>query len=94
MALRIICYSLRLFVLVLVVSTFLFSQNQPPSDPQAVTIATQAMAAMTGGTAISDATLSGNVTRIAGSDTANGTATFYAKGFRCFQFRFPNRENE
>lgn len=80
MGARIICYSLRLFLLVLVVSTFLFSQNQPPSDPQAVNIATQATAAMTGGTAISDATLSGNVTRIAGSDTENGTATFYAKG--------------
>ena len=33
------------------------AQNQPPSDPHAVTFAAQSIAALTGGTPISDVTL-------------------------------------
>jgi hypothetical protein len=53
----------------------------PTSDPQAVAFAAKSVAAMTGGSAIADVTLSGNVTRIAGSDRQSGTATLTAKGF-------------
>jgi hypothetical protein len=56
------------------------AQSQPPSDPQAVALAAQSMAAMTGGTAITDVTLTGNVTSISGSETQAGTGTFLAKG--------------
>jgi hypothetical protein len=56
------------------------AKNPPQSDPQALAFATQAMAALTNGVAISDVTLNGNVTWIAGSDNATGTATLLAKG--------------
>ena len=38
------------------------------------------MAALTGGTAITDVTLTGNVSWIAGTETQSGTGTFLAKG--------------
>ena len=58
-------------------ATFAFAQNQPPSDPQAVSYAAKSIAALTGGTGINDATLTGSVTW-AGNDT--GTATLMALG--------------
>ena len=67
--------------LALAVSPLLLAQSPPPSDPQAVTLAAQALAAMTGGSAITDVTLTGSVTRIAGADQQTGTATLLAKGF-------------
>jgi hypothetical protein len=56
------------------------AQNQAPaSDPQALSYAAQSIAALTGGTAISDVTLTGSVTWNAGaSDT--GTFTLRALG--------------
>ena len=36
-------------------ATFAFAQNQPPSDPQAVSYAAKSIAALTGGTGINDA---------------------------------------
>jgi hypothetical protein len=57
------------------------ANSAPPSDPQAVSFATQSVAAMTGGSAITDVTLTGNVTRILGSDQQTGTAKLLAKGF-------------
>lgn len=50
------------------------------SDPQAIAIATKSLLAMTGGAAVNDATLTGTVRWIAGSDDETGTATFRAKG--------------
>src|ERR1700736_6784489 len=50
------------------------------SDPQAVLYASQSIAALVGSAAISDVTLTGNVTWTAGSATENGTATFIASG--------------
>jgi hypothetical protein len=68
-----------LFLLFLVSPTF--SQNKiPVSDPQAVALATKTMAALTNGLAVTDVTLSANVTWIAGSDNETGTATLQAKG--------------
>jgi hypothetical protein len=54
-----------------------FGQNPPTSSPQAVAYAAQSIAALTGGAAISDVTLTGSVTWN-GSHT--GTATLRALG--------------
>ncbi len=75
---RILCCFLQSFALVLVSSTSSFSQNQPPSDPRAVSFAAQSIAALTAGNAVSDVTLSGSVTWN-GSDNT-GTATLRALG--------------
>jgi hypothetical protein len=56
------------------------AQNQPPSDPQAVTYATQSIAAMTGSITISDVTLSGTVTWNGSATPESGTATLMALG--------------
>ena len=70
-----------LFCLLLLGSSFLFAQQTPPTtSPSGATLAAQSIAAMTGGTAVSDVTLTGTVTWFAGSDTETGTATFLAKG--------------
>jgi hypothetical protein len=70
-----------LMIIALVVSPLCAASSAPPSDPQAVAFAAKSIAAMTGGSAIADVTLSGNVTRVAGSDQQTGTATLTAKGF-------------
>ena len=73
----------RFVVGVLLILLFSFTasaQNPPQSDPQAVSLATQAMAALTNGVAVSDVTLTGNITWIAGSDNDTGSATLLAKG--------------
>lgn len=57
------------------------SQPAPTSDPQAVSLAQQSIAALTGGNAISDVTLNTNVTSIAAANNANGTGVFKAKGW-------------
>jgi hypothetical protein len=55
-------------------------QNPPVSDPQALSFANQSVAALAQGSTISDVTLTGNATWIAGSDNETGTAMLYAKG--------------
>jgi hypothetical protein len=50
------------------------------SDPQALAFAAQSIAALTGGTTVTDATLTGTATRTVGSDVGTGPATLYAKG--------------
>lgn len=52
----------------------------PASDPFAITLAQQSVAALTGGAPVADVTLNANVTSILGSDYESGTATFKAKG--------------
>jgi hypothetical protein len=56
------------------------AQSQPPSDPQAVAYASQSIAALTGGTSISDITLTGNVTWTGSAASESGTATLLALG--------------
>jgi hypothetical protein len=74
-------YGFLLFLLVFASPHFLFSQNKVPvSDPQAVALAAKAVAAMSGTTPITDVTLTGDVTRILGSDKQTGTATLVARG--------------
>src|SRR5437879_4527958 len=52
--------------------------SAPISDPLAVALAQQSVAALTGGTSVTDVTLNGNVISVLGSDS--GTGTFEAKG--------------
>jgi hypothetical protein len=62
-------------------TSFASTKKQPDvSDPQAAAYVAQSVAAMTGGEAISDVSLSGTVTWTAGSDTENGTASLLALG--------------
>jgi hypothetical protein len=51
------------------------TSTSPPRDTQAVTLANQALSALTGGLAITDATVQGSANFIAGSDQESGTAT-------------------
>ena len=50
------------------------------SDPQAVSLAKQSVAALTSGATIADVTVTANVISTSGSDDENGTGTFSAKG--------------
>jgi hypothetical protein len=50
------------------------------SDPAAIALASRALQALAGGTALSDVTLQANATYIAGSDEETGTATLVARG--------------
>jgi hypothetical protein len=69
------------FLLTLANTTFLFSQNQAPvSDPQAIMLAQQSIAALTNSISVADVTLTGNATWIAGSDKETGPTTLQAKG--------------
>jgi len=71
--------SLRVVVLpaFLLLAIIAAGQNPPSSDPQALAYAAQSIAALTGGTSISDVTLTGNVTW---NGTDSGTATLRALG--------------
>jgi hypothetical protein len=72
---------LAYLVLALIGCRLIVAQSAPPSDPKAVSLATQSVSAMAGPSVISDVTLSGSVTRILGADKQSGTATLLAKGF-------------
>lgn len=50
------------------------------SDPTAISLAQRSIAALTGGTVITDVTITTNVISIYGSDNETGTGTFAAKG--------------
>src|SRR5437660_12419633 len=55
------------------------AQNPSASDPQALSLAAQSIAGMTGGNRITDISITGNATSIAG-DIETGTVTLLAKG--------------
>lgn len=65
-------------------ASYTFSQSTSKatstSDSQAITLAKQSIAALTGGPSVSDITLNANVISILGSDYETGTGTFLAKG--------------
>ena len=50
----------------------------PTSDPQAVALVQRSLAALTGGVAVTDVSLTGSAHRIAGSDDETGTASLQA----------------
>ncbi len=54
--------------------------QQPQSDPQAVSFASQAIAALTSGNTVSDVTLTGSVTWSGGAAPESGTVTLLALG--------------
>lgn len=66
--------------LLLVVPHQALAQSASASDPQALKLATQAVAALTGGVPVTDVTLSANVIWVAGSEYDTGTGTLAAKG--------------
>ncbi len=69
------------FLFVLSSPALSLSQNPPPqSDAQAVALAQQSMAALTGGNSISDVTLIGTVSWTNGSNTETSSAVLMAKG--------------
>jgi hypothetical protein len=68
-----------LFVL-LAISSPVLATNQPASDPQAVSFASQSIAALTGGNPVSDVTLTGSVTWSGGASQETGTVTLLASG--------------
>lgn len=63
-----------------VAQTISQAQVAPASDPQAISLAQQSIAALTGGNPISDMTLNANVISNIGPDYNTGTGTFRAKG--------------
>ncbi len=70
-----------LLSLLILSTTFLFSQNQQPvSDAQAIALAQQAIAALTNGSAVTDVTLNGTATWNVASLSETATATLIAKG--------------
>lgn len=78
--------SLRLLVILFaclygpasIVAQQVSSSAPAPRDPQAIVLIQRSLAAITGTTSINDITLSGSVTRIAGSDSDLGTVTLKA----------------
>jgi hypothetical protein len=72
-------FGLSLILVLLVASTAL-SQNPSASDAQALALAAKSIAALTGGSVISDVTLTGSVISVAGSDNETGSVTLLAKG--------------
>lgn len=54
--------------------------STPSKSPQAVALASQAIASLTNGVAVSDVTLTGTAIQTAGSDQQSGTLTLQAKG--------------
>jgi hypothetical protein len=73
---------LGILSLLSVLGAFAIAQNLPASNPRALRFAAQSIAALTGGNTISDVTLMGTVTWIAGSDIEKGTASLSALGQR------------
>ena len=66
-----------LTALILTLPAFGATQTQgPASDPQAVVLAAQSVAMLTGGNGITDITLIGSVTSIAGSNSETGQSDF------------------
>jgi len=71
---------LAVVVSILISTVCAVAATAPASDPFAITLAQQSIAALTGGNPVSDITLNANLTSIVGADYETGTATFQAKG--------------
>ena len=66
--------------LILLIPGPVLGQTVPVRDPNAVALASQALQALAGGTALTDITLQGSVTYRAASGPQAGTATLVARG--------------
>lgn len=73
-------FAVILLSLLLAAPHQVLAQTTSASDPRALTLAMQAIAALTGTVSVVDATLNANITWLAGSDYFTGTGTFLAKG--------------
>lgn len=74
---------LMLIPCLLAVAVSSYAQDAPTAvtqDPTAVALAVKSLDALAGNTTISDVTLTGTATRVAGSDTGSGTVTLRALG--------------
>jgi hypothetical protein len=74
---------LALFSCLLAVAVSSYAQQTPTAvsqDPTAIALVAKSLAALGGTTPISDVTLTGTATRIAGSDTGSGTVILKALG--------------
>lgn len=77
---------LRVLVVTVVLSVLTFTYSAtahaqvPVSDPQALSLVAQSLSAMTGNASITDVTITGNASWIAGSDRRSGSATLMARG--------------
>lgn len=76
---RIVCL---LFVFAVPASFGQVTQSVPSRDTQAISILQRSLTAMAKGATVSDVTLSGRATRIAGSDQESGQVILEAKGAR------------
>jgi len=63
--------------LVFLTAAFVVAQTPPTNDPQALALAAKSIAALTGGTAVTDVTLTGVVTW-SGGETDTGVAALRA----------------
>lgn len=74
----------RLFLIVslttLTLSSARAQSTVPTSSPTAVALASQALKALAGGTALTDITLQASANYVAGSDQESGTSTLVARG--------------
>jgi hypothetical protein len=66
--------------LILLLVSVASAQNPPQNDPQALNLVAQSIAALTGGTVITDATLSGTAVWTVAPSSENANATLLAKG--------------
>ena len=75
-------FSLLCSALLVLLPCDLLAQNNPVPvrDPNALALVTKSLQAMTAGTALTDITLQGSATYIAGSDQELGAATLVALG--------------
>jgi hypothetical protein len=73
-------FRLAVAVSLLICAVCALGQNQPSSDPFAISLAQKSVAALTGGVPVADVTLNANVISISGSDNESGTGTLEAKG--------------
>ncbi len=73
-------FRLAVVVSLLISAVCAVAATASTSDAFAVTLAQQSVAALTGGSSVTDVTLNANVTSILGSDDESGTATLKAKG--------------
>lgn len=64
----------------LAIPLLVVAQDTPQSDPQALNLAQQSVAALTSGVTINDATLTATVASVPGSNNETGTGTFQVKG--------------
>jgi hypothetical protein len=73
-------FRLALAVSLLLSAVCAIAATASTSDPSAITLAQQSVAALTGGAPVTDVTLNANVISVLGSDGETGTGTLLAKG--------------